>query len=130
VGRYHADSRDGVVTAVSGTIAFKGMKNTWIGSSYDFGVMFSGSATHYHVNPRTGIWSKTVDQASGSGDFYTNAVSANASIYQQIYINSTPPGSWLYSGNESDSYSYYSSDGDDIQSESGPVGTGNVYLLG
>jgi hypothetical protein len=130
VGVY-TDSRDGVVTAVSGTIAFKGMAPNPFGLPgyyYDFAVTFSGSATHHHVNPRTGLWSETVDQPSGSGDFDTNAVSADAGIYQQGGVGALPPGSWVYSGTESDSLTYSDSNGgEDIQSESGPVKAYNWY---
>jgi hypothetical protein len=112
------DSRDGVVTAVSGTIALKGMApNPWNwpgpggGAWYDFGVAFSGSAAHFQFNPRTGIWSDTVDRASGSGDFYTNAVSGNAGIYQQGGVGALPTGSWVYSGTESDSLTIYNNYG-------------------
>jgi hypothetical protein len=132
----YTDSRDGVVTAVSGTITLKGMiPNPWSGlgftsgSWYDFGVTFSGSANHFHFNPRTGIWSDTVDRASGSGDFDTNAISSNASIYQQLYSSpAAPPGSWAYSGQESDSLTYNSDYGEDILgSESGSVGFENWF---
>jgi hypothetical protein len=124
------DFRDGVVTAVSGAITLKSIGPGWSDPLYDFGVTFSGSATHFQFNPRTGLWSETVDRASGSGDFYTNAVSGDASIYQQNHPGQTPPGSWIYSGNESDSYSYSSSSGGYTLSESGPVWSTNWAILG
>jgi hypothetical protein len=140
VGVYQ-DTLDGVTTGVSGTITLKGMANTWIGNTYgpsfDFGLTFSGSATHVQWNPHTGIWSRTVERASGSGDFYTNAVSGNASIYQAVYwllpaaTQPAPPGSWVYSGQVSDSLSYSSPSGGYTLSESVPVEATNIaYMTG
>jgi hypothetical protein len=125
VGVYK-DTLDGVSTPVSGTIAFEGMANVFGGSAFHFGVAFSGSATHFQWNPRTGIWSESVDRASGSGDFYTTAVSGDASIYQHFY-STIAPGLWSYSGQESDSFTYSSPDGGYTLSESGAVwATNNI----
>jgi hypothetical protein len=126
----YTDSRDGVVTAVSGTIALKGLATDPVqgGTKYDFGVTFSGSTTHHQFNPRTGIWSETVERASGSGDFYVTGNYVNSSNYNPWNPNNFV---WFdYSGNESDSYSYYSSDGDDIQSESGHVVASDYWNIG
>jgi uncharacterized repeat protein (TIGR03803 family) len=126
------DSRDGVVTTVDGTITFKGLAPNPFGLPgyyYDFAVTFSGTKiSNFHVNPRTGNWSDDESNADGSGDFYTNAVSANASIYQQGGVGALPPGSWVYSGNESDSLTYDSSNGSYVLgSEGGPVKAYNWY---
>jgi hypothetical protein len=128
----YTESRDGVVTTVSGTMTFKGLAPNPFGLPgfyYDFAVTFSGTTrSNFHFNPRTGIWSYDLSRAGGSGDFYTNAVSANAGIYQQGGVGSLPPGSWFYSGNESDSLTYESSNGSYVLGrESGPVKAYNWY---
>jgi len=120
------------VTTVDGTITFKGLAPNPFGLPgyyYDFAVTFSGTKiSNFHVNPRTGNWSDDESNADGSGDFYTNAVSANASIYQQGGVGALPPGSWVYSGNESDSLTYDSSNGSYVLgSEGGPVKAYNWY---
>ena len=97
------DSRDGVLTGVSGTITLKGLRvDDW----YDFGVAFSGTATSNHqFNPRTGIWSEDVSHVSGSGDFYTPYISDKSSAYLDLFAE------WSYWGQESDSLTYANSGG-------------------
>jgi hypothetical protein len=101
----YADAGDGVLTAVKGTITFKGPG----GYGYDFGVTFSGyQISHFQFNPRTGIWSYDLSSAGGSGDFVTQAISGNADAYS-YGIFSIP---WYYFGQEADSLTYMSSYGD------------------
>jgi hypothetical protein len=120
----YTDSRDGVVTTVSGTITFKGLAPNPFGLPgyyYDFAVTFSGSEkSHFQFNPRTGIWSYDLSRAGGSGDFLTQAVSGNAGAYS-YGLSSIP---WSYTGQEADSLTYISSSGDSpLGSYSGSVQT-------
>ena len=132
------DSRDGVLTGVSGTITLKGMiSDPWFPpgypyggpSWYDFGVTFSGSATHIAFYPSPSghgnIRVETVDYASGSGDFDTTAISSNPVVYQLPWTGSNGNGAveWAYFGQESDSLSI---NGVTVSSAGGSVTADNL----
>jgi len=132
------DSRDGVLTGVSGTITLKGMiSDPWFPpgypyggpSWYDFGVTFSGSATHIAFYPSPSghgnIRVETVDYASGSGDFDTTAISSNPVVYQLPWTGSNGNGAveWAYFGQESDSLSI---NGITVSSAGGSVTADNL----
>src|SRR5262249_15975339 len=129
VGVYQ-DTRDGVSSAVSGSLTFKGMAPdpVWNGPSalltYDFGVTFSGSATHVQWNPRTDIRSSSVSRASGSGDVYVTGVSGNASDYTNVIDGLS------YAGTESDSFTYSSPYGGYTLREGGPVWYTDFWYVG
>ena len=132
------DSRDGVLTGVSGTITLKGMiSDPWFPPGYpyggppwyDFGVTFSGSATHIAFYPSPSghgnIRVETVDYASGSGDFDTTAISSNPVVYQLPWTGSNGNGAveWAYFGQESDSLSI---NGVTVSSAGGSVTADNL----